>query len=115
MHPNRTITNKISMIIFNLKIIHVNRLVKFFNPMFLNKQIFAIYADKFITNEQTSCIDKTPALYIKRVIISCYNFFTINCEVNKLFYLTDIRFKNRFRCGFKRIRICIQLLYYTLI
>ena len=99
MHPNRTITNKISMIIFNLKIIHVNRLVKFFNPMFLNKQVLAIYAYKFIANEKTSCIDKTPALYIKRVIISCYNFFTINCEVNKLFYLTDIRFKNRFRCG----------------
>ena len=72
------------MIILNLKIIHGNRLVKFFNPMFLNKQIFAIYAYKFITNEKISCIDKAPALNIKRVIISCDNFFTICYKVNKL-------------------------------
>jgi len=52
--------------------------------MFLNKQIFAIYTDELITNEQISCIDKTPALYIKRVIISCDNFLTICYKVNKL-------------------------------
>ena len=84
MHPNSTITNKISMIIFNLKIVNSSRLVKFFNPMFLNKQIFAIYADKFITNEKISCIDKASALYIKRVIISCYNFFAVYREMNEL-------------------------------
>ena len=75
MHPNRTITNKISMIIFNLKIINSGRLVKFFNPMFLNKQIFAIYADKFITNEQISCIDKTPALNVEGAIIGCDDLY----------------------------------------
>ena len=31
-----------------------------------------------------SCIDKAPALNIKRVIISCDNFFTICYKVNKL-------------------------------
>ena len=75
MHPNRTITNKISMIIFNLKIIHVNRLVKFFNPMFLNKQVLAIYAYKFIANEKTSCIDKTPALNVEGAIIGCDDLY----------------------------------------
>ena len=46
--------------------------------------IFAIYADKFITNEKISCIDKASALYIKRVIISCYNFFAVYREMNEL-------------------------------
>ena len=96
MHPNRRFTNKISMIIFNMKVINVNRLVKFFNPMFLNKQIFAIYADKFITDKKVSSIDKASALNVERVIICSYNFFTIYYKVNKLFYLTDIRFKNCF-------------------
>ncbi len=90
MHPNSTITNKISMIIFNLKIVNSSRLVKFFNPMFLNKQIFAIYADKFITNEKISCIDKASALYIKRVIFGCDNLFTVNCQMYNLVYLSGI-------------------------
>ncbi len=64
MHPNRRFTNKISMIILNLKIINVNRLVKFFNPMFLNKQIFAIYTDELITDKKISCIDKASALNV---------------------------------------------------
>ena len=72
------------MIIFNLKIVNSSRLVKFFNPMFLNKQIFAIYADKFITNEKISCIDKASALYIKRVIFGCDNLFTVNCQMYNL-------------------------------
>ena len=52
------------MIILNLKIINVNRLVKFFNPMFLNKQIFAIYTDELITDKKISCIDKASALNV---------------------------------------------------
>jgi hypothetical protein len=43
--------------------------------MFLNKQIFAIYADKLITNKKTSCIDKTPALNVEGAIIGCDDLY----------------------------------------
>ena len=105
MHPNRRFTNKVSMMIFNLEVININGYICFLYVVFLNKQIFAIYADKFITNKKTSCIDKTPALNVERVIISCYNFFTINCEMNKLVYFAHISLKNSLRCGFKRVEI----------
>ncbi|GEM_PF-400013 len=36
MYPNRTLTNKVSMIILNLKIIHGNRFSSFFNEEFHN-------------------------------------------------------------------------------
>ena len=103
--PNRRFTNKVSMMIFNLEVININGYICFLYVVFLNKQIFAIYADKFITNKKTSCIDKTPALNVERVIISCYNFFTINCEMNKLVHFAHISLKNSFRCGFKRVGV----------
>ncbi len=84
MHPSTTLTNKVSMMIFNLEVININGYICFLYVVLLNKQIFAIYAYKFITNEKISCIDKAPALNIKRVIISCDNFFTICYKVNKL-------------------------------
>ena len=49
MLPNRTITNKVCMIILNFEVINVNRLIKFFNLMLLDKQVLAVYADKFIS------------------------------------------------------------------
>ena len=90
MNPNPFFTNKISMIIFNLKIVNSSRLVKFFNPMFLNKQIFAIYADKFITDKKVSSIDKASALNVERVIFGCDNLFTVNCQMYNLVYLSGI-------------------------
>ena len=78
------------MMIFNLEVININGYICFLYVVFLNKQIFAIYADKFITNEKISCIDKASALYIKRVIFGCDNLFTVNCQMYNLVYLSGI-------------------------
>ena len=63
------------MMIFNLEVININGYICFLYVVFLNKQIFAIYADKLITNKKTSCIDKTPALNVEGAIIGCDDLY----------------------------------------
>ena len=44
MHPNLTLTNKISMIILNLEVVYCFRIFAFFDIAGRNEQIFAVYA-----------------------------------------------------------------------
>ena len=105
MHPNRTLTNKISMIILNLEVVYCFRIFAFFNDAIRNNQIIAVNAYKGITNKKISCVDKASVLDVERVVNDCNDFFAVYGEMYKLVYLAYICFKN----GFLRCVICVGI------
>ena len=106
MHPNTTLTNKISVILINLKIINgYNFVIKLFTADLLNTESISVIINKLCTYPKLFGIYKAFIFYVKRMVVCSYDFFTVYCKVNQSVYLSDICFKNRFTSSLKCIRI----------
>ena len=99
MHPNTTLTNKISVILINLKIINgYNFVIKLFTADLLNTESISVIINKLCTYPKLFGIYKAFIFYVKRVIVCSYNCFTVYCKVNQSVYLSDICFKDGLPC-----------------
>ena len=115
MHPNRTINGEEIVTTDNHPFYVQGRGFINAGSLLVGDKLISVNGeDLFVEKHRVEEFDEPVDVYNFQVE-DYHTYFVGDCAVNKLFYLTDIRFKNRFRCGFKRIRICIQLLYYTLI
>lgn len=94
MHLNTTLTNKISVIIINLKIINLySFIIKLFTADLLNTESISVIINKLCTYPKLFGIYKAFIFYVKRVIVCSYNCFTVYCKVNQSVYLSDIFLK----------------------
>ena len=94
MNPNVIVSNKISMILINLKIINgYNFIIKLFTVDFLNEKSISVIINKLCTYPKMFGIYKAFIFYVKRVIVCSYNCFTVYCKVNQSVYLSDIFLK----------------------
>ena len=94
MNEYRGITNKISMILINLKIINLySFIIKLFTADLLNTESISVIINKLCTYPKLFGIYKAFIFYVKRVIVCSYNCFTVYCKVNQSVYLSDIFLK----------------------
>ena len=94
MNEYRGITNKISVILINLKIINLySFIIKLFTADLLNTESISVIINKLCTYPKLFGIYKAFIFYVKRVIVCSYNCFTVYCKVNQFVYLSDIFLK----------------------
>ena len=73
MHQNRHIANKIGIEILNLKIINLNRFIKFFNVWTSYKCCWTVNKVNFIANSKVSSSYPTFINNIEWMVCSCIN------------------------------------------
>ena len=82
MYKNETISNKVSMAIFNLKVKDLNRLIKFKQINALNRCGTPVLGVDNITGVQIASVNPALALDLERVRFSALNHLAVNIEMD---------------------------------
>ena len=97
MHQNPILTNKVSMEIFNLKVVNKNRLSKLFELKISNLNLVTVNGNKSVTNFKITGSYPTLFLNIERVICGSVDSFTVGSRnVQDFICFLDPDVKNLF-------------------
>ena len=89
MYKNETISNKVSMTIFNFKVEYLNRLVKLKQINALNRCGAPVFGIDNIFGIQIAGVNPAFALDLERVRFGALNNFAVNVKLNQPIYLVD--------------------------
>ena len=106
MHQHPILTNKVSMEIFNLKVVNKNRLSKLFELKISNLNLVTVNGNKSVTDYKITC--GYPAFFfnIKWVVCGCVDCFTVGSRnVQDFICFLDPNVENFFKLCFARFRI----------
>ena len=100
MHQNRHIANKISVIIFNFKVIYLNRLIKSFKFRTRYNSFWTVKSVDFISSFKLSCCYPAFSNDIEWVIWCCINISARSMQVQYLVTIMNIDYLYFFQLCF---------------
>ena len=89
MYKDETISNEVSMTIFDFKVKDLNRFVKFKQINALNRCGTPVLGVDNITGFQIASVNPALALDLERVRFGALNNFAVNVKLNQPIYLVD--------------------------